>query len=303
MFNKIKKNKFIFITLIVFSMIFVTTFGRFVYIEVKNHFISTRGFYFESDKLRTVKAVYQVSNYNGVDNYNVTINLNSFVNNLKKANVDIEYELSYSCSAKATCGLSKNGGIIYAASNSDNFTATIAPTAILNDKETIWIDIVATAKEPYTKTISATFILKVGFFGLSHEIVDSVGSPFFELKITNTLDYYTILEAFGSYSINDRIDIPTYLALPLVDKNKCASSRVDLDFDPNLLLMDMTNPAYLSSFTTTTTNISGHDYINSIHFKIDSNSSLVVRFYKRNAGLNYTYPIVNPSSIVNVTYY
>ena len=52
----------------------------------------------------------------------------------------------------------------------------------------------------------------------------------------------------------------------------------------------------------TTTTINTYDYINGLSFKIEPVSSAIVRFYKKNSQLNYTYPIVNPTSIVTVTY-
>lgn len=303
MWEKIRENKTSTLIILMAFVIVSSTFGRFVYVEMKKHFFTTQNFYFESDKLRAVKAYYQIDNYNGVDQYNITINLNSFKNSKLKAATDISYDLTYACSSNALCSISKTEGIIFSATNTDYFIATITPNAILNDQDMIWIDITAKSTDPYEKELSARFILKVGYFGLSHVITDEVGSPYMELKITNTLDYYRVLEAFGSYNVNDRIDINTFLALSPANKEKCASALIDLNFDPNILLLDTTGSTYLKALDIEYQLLLGHNYVDFISFKIDANSSEVVRFYKKNAQLNYTYPVVNPTSIVTVDYH
>ena len=50
--------------------------------------------------------------------------------------------------------------------------------------------------------------------------------------------------------------------------------------------------------TYTTTTYQGIAYISSITFDVDVLTSTEVRFYKRDRSANYTYPIVNNSSVV-----
>ena len=61
----------------------------------------------------------------------------------------------------------------------------------------------------------------------------------------------------------------------------------------------MTNSVYLKKDSITTTNIDGFDYINSITFKMEPESSEVVKFYKADTTKNYTYPITNNNSIID----
>lgn len=302
MLKRIKKHKVLVFLILIPFLVLVGTFGRFVYNEIQKHYFNSKNFYFESDKLKTELATYQINNYNGVDNYNISINLNSFKNNILKATSDINYEITYTCSTNANCNLSKTDGIIYSSANSDNFIATIAPNVQLHDKDVIWIEIHAKSTFPYEKELSARFVLKVGYYGLSHSIEDESSSPYLELKITNTLDYYVVLNAFGTYNVNDKIDISTYLSLTPTNQAKCASAIIKLDFDPNLVLFDITSEAYDDALVTNTVNIGGFDYINSVTFKMDAVSSQIVRFYKKNSSLDYTYPIINPTSIIIVTY-
>ena len=76
---------------------------------------------------------------------------------------------------------------------------------------------------------------------------------------------------------------------------------VTLEFNPNEVLLDMTNTNYLNAIEVLTTQIGNSNYINSITFKVAPISSTVVRFYKINVSKDYTYPIVNTTSIIELT--
>jgi len=297
----IRKNKQLLLILLLFLVV-ATSLGRFVYQEIMDHFIKSEKFFFESDKLAIDNPTFQIDDYNGVDPFNVIINLNSFENINVVADVDIEYEIDYTCSANAICEVSKPSGIIYAASNTDFFIATITPNEQLEENDTIQIEVTASAISPFEKELSGTFILKVGHYGLSHAIEDEEHSPYLEVQITNTLDYYTVIEAFGEYNIDDLIDIETYLNLSAADQEKCASAIILLEFDPTETPLDMTNEFFLQALEYEVEDIGGNDYINMFRFKIEALSSASVRFYKTDATEDYTYPIVNPTSIINVTY-
>lgn len=301
MVKKLKENKPILIVIGLLLLVGVSTLGRFIYLEIKKNFFTTESFYFNSDKLREGGTTYQINNYNGVDNYDIVINMNSIKNEILKASSDISYNISYTCSEKTNCSVSKNSGIIYSASSTDYFTATLAPNTNLETNDEISIEITASSTSPYKKTLSAAFVLVVGDYGLSYEIYDEIGNPYIEFRMTNTLDYYTVLEAFGSHNIDDRIDINTYLGLSDADKNKCASAIINLEFDPDDLIFD--NASIVRGLiSTNTTVINGHDYIYKLSFKVDAISSNTVRFYKTDKSKNYTYPIVNNTPILTVTY-
>ena len=114
----------------------------------------------------------------------------------------------------------------------------------------------------------------------------------------------------GNHSIveMDRHDIPFYTSqwhnesLDLVPSNKkggmlkCETGTKlsgILKFNPNVVLLDMTNTNYLNSTSSTTTQINNSNYINSITFKVEPISSAVIRFYKQDVTKDYTYPIIN----------
>ena len=288
---KNKKNIYIIlgITFIIFSI--GITLGRYIYNDIRDFYLASKNFYFNSDKLTPLRGIYQIDNWSGVDTYTLTINLNNIKNNLVHAESDIEYEINYTCSNNANCSVSKTQGILYSEKQTDYFSATISPNTTLTNKDEVWIEIVAKSTYPYKKTLSARFILKVGIPGISYSIYDEAKRPYFDLSVTNTTDYYLVKEAFGIYSINQRRDYNTYMSLSDNDKAKCALPLITLTFDPQVVILDMTNTAYLNAETYTTIQINNHSYVNSISFRIALESSETVRFYKANANADYTYPI------------
>ena len=62
----------------------------------------------------------------------------------------------------------------------------------------------------------------------------------------------------------------------------------------------MTDKNYLNAFNISSTNVNGYTYINTITLKVDALSSENVRFYKTDKSKDYTYPIVNEDSIIEV---
>lgn len=297
------KIKYILIGVIILLFLpIVTTYGRYIYNDLRDFYLASKSFYFNSDKLTTERAIYQVDNWSAVDDYQIAINLNNSKNNLVHANSDIEYTIEYSCSSNVNCSIDKTGGTIYSGEISDSFLAVMSPNTTFEDGDEAWMEISASSTSPYKKKLSARFILKVGKVGLSYSIDDVSGRPYFNFRITNTLDYYLVKETFDNYSVGDRIDRLTYMNLSEENKAKCNSALITLTFDPSKVILDMTNTAYLNAESYTVTTIGGYDYVNSITFKMDSETSEDVKFYKADADTDYTYPFTTDESVVEFNY-
>ncbi len=281
---------------------FVAIFGRYVTNSINNFFVRTKEFYFYSDKLSDGNsAVYQIDNWSGVDDYVITINMNSRKNNLKSASYDIGYKISYKCTDNAICQLSKTEGIIYANTNADFFNLTITPNRQLTtgDKVTVEIEVNSTSK--YKKTLKGKFTLVVGKENLSYQITDSKRNPYLELRLTNTLSYYIVNEAFNQYKVGDKIDSEAYLGLQDRDKSKCYSALVTIEFDPKKVLFDITNEVYKEATDVKTKVIDGKTYISGLTLSMESSSSKDIRFYKVDVNNNYTYPNGNTQPIITIT--
>ena len=296
-----KKQILIILAILLCSISFVIVFGRYVTNSINNFFLRSKEFYFFSDKLSEKRDVFQGDNWSGVDDYTIVVNMNSRKNNIQVASYDIAYDIKYTCTSNAICQLSKTEGVISKDSNTDSFTLTITPNTQLKTGDKVVVEIEATSKTSYTKTLKGKFTLVVGKENLTYQITDKSDNPYMDLRITNTISYYVVNEAFESYAVGDKIDIDTYLALSDENKAKCYSSVVVIAFDPNEVLIDVTNENYQKATNVTTTMIDGKSYINSFTLAIDAISSADLRFYKVDTSQDYTYPNSENNSVVSVT--
>lgn len=291
----------IFAVLVANTIVLVSIFGRYVVNKTKGHFERTKSFFFYSDKLEVGTPYYQIDNWSGVDDYTITINMNSYKNNLLNIDYNIEYQVSYTCSDNVICQLTPGPYIINSTTNTDSFNVIVTPNRTLKDGETAYVEITATTSTPYEATLKGRFTLKVGKEQLTYTIEDVANRPYLEVDITNTLSYYTVKEDFGSYSVGNQITRDVYLSLTKDEQDKCYSQIINIAFDHTKILLDMTDNAYVNGVSSTTTTIDGKIYINSIKFKIDALSSKKVRFYKVDETKDYTYPIVNTEPIITFT--
>ena len=305
--GELNKKKLLCLYLIIlFLLPLGYTFGRYAYTEIKTYFLKTRRFYFNCDKLSERGSIIEMTNWSGVGQYSITFNLNSYSNSLLASDQNISYTIQHSCSNNVVCSVENNKtiGTITTQTKTDSFTIVITvPTeTTLHARDRVELNVTVSSTSPYEKTLTGTFRLVVGHYGLSHEIEDSRNNPYLNIRITNTLDYYVVREAFSNYVVNNQIDIPTYESLSNENKAKCASAIVTLSFDPTKILLDMTSQDYQEAESVTRTTINGHEYINSISFRIDVLSSKQIKFYKIDTTRDYTYPNNNNNSIINVSY-
>ena len=296
--NKLKyqrKQLFILLVLLMFVISFVVVLARYVTNNVSDFFLRSKEFYFYSDKLEENTAVYQIDNWSGVDEYPIMINMNSRLNNLKATTYDIDYNITYNCTTdNAICQLSKNTGTIHSTDNTDSFTLTITPNTQLDTGDKVTVEITVTSQSTYSKTLKGRFTLVVGKEDLTYEITDSVNSPYMDLRITNTLSYYTAREQFTdgdkTYTVGYKIDSDTYLDLSTENRAKCASAIITIGFNPNQVIIDMTDETYQKATNLQTTTINGKTYISGFTITVDAISSKSLRFYKSDTSQNYTYP-------------
>ncbi len=299
--SKYRKKQLLIILVVLMALIsLVVILGRYITNSINNYFLKSKEFYFESDKLSEDGTTLQVDNWSGVDDYTITINMNSRKNNIEVATYDISYNINYNCSDNAICNLNKSEGIIYASTNTDYFYLTITPNTQLRTGDKVVVDIEVNSTSEYKKTLKGKFILVVGQENISYQITDEVKSPYLELSITNTLSYYTVRESFGNFNVGDRIDVDTYLSLSDNNKNKCYSGEIKIEFNPKEVLLDMTSEIYNKAKNIGTTIIDGQTYINNFTINIDAISSVDIRFYKIDVEKDYTYPNKNNSSIIDI---
>ena len=303
--KKIKINKkivflgialFLCLMMVIFNPV---TIARYVYNAVRNYYLETQDFYFNSDKMSLNNSLYQIDNWDGVEDFSVTFNMNSIKNNLVVSKSDISYNLSYTCSSNVSCTSSKNNGVIDSLSNRDYFIINIHPIVSLQEGDSVWLNVSSTSVSPYVQTISGRIQLNVGIPGLTYEIMDEVDRPYLNFSLTNTFDFYKVIRAYGNHAVGEEISSSAYRNLPSSEKENYASALITLSFDPHVVLLDLTSEFYQDAVSHSEVTIDGYQYVNSITFKVDPISSEMIRFYKKNASMNYTYPYGTNTPIIS----
>lgn len=301
--RKHKKASIAILLVAVIVLVYGTSLARYVYNIIHNHILESREFYFNSTVLDMNGRKYKINNWDGVNNYVLTIDVNNKKNSLTSTKSDIKYEITSSCPDTVECKLSKTEGIIYQDAGTDSYQITVIPKEEFYEGDEIEITTTATSTSPYVKSLQATYNIGIETSNFTYDIEDAVNDKFLTLNLTNTLTYYKVEKDFNSYKAGDRITLEEYQALTDEEKQNCFSAKVTLSFAPNQLYLDMTNKNYLHRIADSEKKetINNYEYVNQFSFKMDASSSEKIIFYKADIKQNYTYPIVNEKSVVKVT--
>ena len=276
-----KTNRIILLLIVLVVLIFLvpvmTSLSKYIYNAVHDYYLGSKGFYFNSDKLSANHSEFEIANnWSGAETYTITINLNSKKNDLVFAETDIDYVINYTHSDNIECSISKTNGTIKGSAsggiNEDYFIITINPAGgvgLPNGAQT-WVEVEVTSTAPYESTLSGKLYVGVGSEDISYEIMDVPGNPYLEVNITNSLD---------------------------------TDEDVTLEFDPNVILLDMTSSFKLNATATNTQQINGYDYINSVTSLVKSLETTTIRFYKVDPSQDYTYQAGSTGTpVVTLTY-
>lgn len=276
--------------------------ARYIYNGIKNYYYESQGFYFNCDKLSEEGALIQLDNWDGVNTVDLEYHLDSYKNNSLYAPSNITYDIEKECTSTAniTCTISKETGLVSNSTHKDYFLIKVIPNEALSQGAKVTVEVTVTSTSPYRKVLTGTATINVGVPGISYEIADKVNSPYLDFKITNTLNYYRVVTPFGDeFNYGRVLSDEVYNNLSDEDKAKCTSALIELTFDPNVILVDVTSDFYDNAYSNTTVLINNKEYINGITFGMEPVSSMTIRFYKVNASNNYTYPSINPTSIIH----
>ena len=183
--NRIKRIRIFTIIILIFTIVLIPVFGRYVVKKIKYNLTNSKEIYFYSDKLQEKQAKYSVY-FEGLSSYSLPINLFTKKNELVGLNYDLPYEITYLCSDNAVCRLNKTSGKISSQTNSDEIVATITPnTAVINENDEIELTITAKTTDGFKKELSAKFIFLVGRNEYNYQIDDKENSDFLTLGISN----------------------------------------------------------------------------------------------------------------------
>ena len=301
----IRKHRKFSLGILIFLTVFLITtlaFGRYIYNSLNNFILETKGFYFNSSVLKPNGKTYSINNWDGVNSYPFTIDVNNRKNDEVYTTADIAYNIHYECDDTVTCTLSKTSGVIFEDDHTDSYIINVTPRSTFNAGDVVTIRTWVESTEPYKKELSATYKLGIQKANFSYNIEDSANSKFLTLNLTNAITYYVVEEAFSGHAVGSQVSVEEYASLSADNKKKCYSAKVTLSFNPNILRLDMTSDTYHNKLTTNyhETEIDGYNYVDKYSFNIEASSNSKIIFYKRDITQNYTYPIVNNNSIITV---
>jgi hypothetical protein len=268
----------------------IPTVAKYVTDRIKSYYLKSKDFYFSSNLLDTSNTTYQIGTWSGAGSFDVEFELYSKENDYLFSESDITYTVTSNCSTDAVCTLSKSSGTLFASDTThmDTITVHVNPQRVFQANESVTINVTAKSTAPYTKELKATFQYIVGMEGVSYTIEDEANRTYLLLKVTNDIDYCTVINAFGSYTPGNLISDSVYRTLSESNKHNCVSQYISLSFNPNQLLLDNTSNV-MDNATYNTTTIGGINYINSLNFAIAPNSTIAIKFYKIDMTANYTY--------------
>lgn len=169
-----KTRKKINILLIISVIIIILGFGyslaKYVIQENSIHIQTAKKFYFNSSMLTENNTQYVLDDWNGKDNYNLTIDLKNYEDNLRFSKEDISYNLLTTCdnnNITVTTSLDSESSSLKGGQNStEEINIQISPKINFSQGDFIELSVTATATAPYEKTLSARFKIYV------EEIID-----------------------------------------------------------------------------------------------------------------------------------
>lgn len=301
--RKHKKKSIIILVVLVMILSIGLVFGRYIHNILNQYILETKGFYFNSSILNVNGKNFVINNWDGVNSYTLTIDLNNRKNAERYTKTDIAYDIDVNCPNTVTCTLSKSSGIIRPNDETDSYQIVVTPRQNFYEGDTVRVETSVTSSSPYEKTMSAAYTIGVEKSDFSYEIEDSANAKFLIIRFLNSISYYEVEEAFGDYDVGDQVSLDDYSDLTDSEKSKCFSAKVTVTFDPHDLFVDMTNDLFLHRLNTNyqEQTINGHQYVSRFSFKVNASSSSEIMFYKDDITQNYTYPIVNPTSIIQVS--
>lgn len=266
-FSFFKKHRALSVALIIFAVgvasFLVVNYGRYAKDYIQMYYLRTKNFYFSSDKLTITGKTYEINPWSGTIPYTIDINMSSMLNSLKGTNSDITYNVECVSDSNSICyfenrGTTEISRTVSSSNHADNFVVTVEVKdgVHVSDGDVISVSVVATSTTPYEETLSATFNLVIGNYGVNYYIEDVLGRLYLDAFVSNTLP---------TDPITVRLDITD------VSKYSFDMTNIILEADGTEVYKDANQ------------NITG------IKFVVNPKSSMMVRYYKNNPNEDKSY--------------
>lgn len=284
-----KRSKRIIITLFVILIFMATatlTLGKYAYNNAWNYYLSSKGFYFESDSLDINTKKNSLLKWDGS-------NINFIVKNSQNDKLISEYDISY----KLTCEvLGEEKNYIKCNLNDTNtsvFNGALATTSkCISNVDDVDVSMFSKAEcEVNNYTWNEEVISKNNYFNL--ELTDptkSIDEVSVKITAESITPYHQTLT--GIFNINrvESVDLEIvtfYTEYKEYDElsitNTTTSDKcVSIDFDSSKYSVDLNDGSILEY------SVDANEKINSLKIKINKESSLSYKFYKTDSDEFYS---------------
>ena len=283
--RKLNKKKVIICILLIIILFVVPTFGRYVCNNIRDMYLRSQNFSFSSNLLSTTQKTYSYSNWDGIEDYVIALDLYSY----KYKNSLIDYdglglkyylECEVSDENKAKCYItsdvvtgeqtalkkSTQNSYIPDETNIKNLFIHLVPGSDLAVGDIIQFTVTAKSTSPYEKTISAKFKIEISEPNVNYEIIDEPNSLYATLKLVNT---------------------------------KPTLTEITLTYDPTIVLIDKLSEVYpKDTANIITKKISNIDYVSGIKFSIQPEQTQNIKFYKADKSKDYTYRVGSSEQMI-----
>lgn len=256
--NKYFRKQIILVLIIVIYILSLSfIFGRYAVEEIKTHLVSSKEFYFYSDKLSEEEGTEYHINWSGNGECRIPINIYTKLNSLKTTKRDIEYKVEYTLeSNNAICKLDKEEGKVLSyenlGTNTDTFELCVIPNADIGEDETIEVVVSVSTIDDFQKTLTTKFVITRNNEEVLYKIDDEAGRAYLNLIISNSSNI---------------------------------TKSVTVNFDTGEIIIDTTNPI----FTKDETEVSPESgYVNQVIFNMEPWSNINIKFFKKDVMQNYT---------------
>lgn len=284
-----KRSKRIIITIVIILIFMATatlTLGKYIYNNAWNYYLSSKGFYFESDLLDINTKKNSLLKWDGS-------NINFLVKNSQNNKLISEYDISY----KITCEvLGEESDYIKCNLNDTNtsvFSGTLATTSkCVNDIDNVDVTLFSKAEcEVNGYMWNEEVISKSNYFNLElSDPTKSIDEVSVKITAESLTPYHQTLT--GIFNINrvDSADLEfttSYLGYEEYDEisitNTTTSEKcVSIGFDSSKYFID------LNDYQTLEYLVDSNNKINEIKIKLNKESSKSYKFYKADSNKIYS---------------
>ena len=305
--NKLKVGIVVFI----FVILILTTsgLGRFVYNVIRDKYLTSKEFYFESNLLKSNGATYTYKNWDGTGIYNFDVELLSKINDLQKLDDDQDYTIMVTFPQKVNCAINTTEFVEpyrYKTDENGNDVLTEEGKKIPLNADQLVVEQPVSANNTIYFDQENKDIATIYVKAICDEVQFTQGEEI-EIDVTaytsspykKSLSARFTIEISTSYTIED--SYYAEYALLTVRNTSNLNQYFTVTLNANTLLLDMNDDAWVNrKFYDVDTSGNSPTYrVKSVTFEVPKDTSKQIKLYKKD--INTLFTISNIGNSLYVT--